>query len=112
MSKKPGMMIYFDMIPAFENMTDEDRGKFFLAMLYYSHMGVVPELDAKLQVAWMFMAPKLDADTERYEKTALARKYATYCRASKKHNTAPIPFEDWLLNYMNAADAEILGGGE
>lgn len=107
MANKPGMMVYFDMIPAFENMTDEERGKFFLAMLHYSQSGVVPALDEKLGMAWMFMMPKLDCDTERYEKTVQSRKYAAYCRFSKQRGIAPMPFEDWLLNSLRAEEAAL-----
>lgn len=107
MVRKPGMMVYFDMLPAFESMTDEERGKFFLAMLHYSQDGVLPELDGKLQIAWQFIVPKINCDTQRYEKTVLSRKYAAYCRISKQHNFDPISFEDWIENYYKAEEATI-----
>ena len=41
---KPGVMIYFDIIPLIEGMSPDDAGQLFLAILKYAQYGEIPSL--------------------------------------------------------------------
>lgn len=98
MSEQPGIMIYFDVLPALEFMSMEQRGQWITAALEYSHYGVIPQLDGMCAMAWAFTKPKLDRDKEQYNLKCLQSKYATYCREEKKQGRDPLEFETWLTD--------------
>lgn len=95
MSERPGIMIYFDVLPALEYMNMEQRGQWITAALEYSHYGVVPQLEGPCAMAWAFTKPKLDHDKERYNFKCLQSQYAAYCRVEKKQGREPVEFEMW-----------------
>lgn len=95
MANRPGVMIYFDIRPNLKLLTLEQRGILFDAILEYGELGVVPELDGILAMAWGFIQPRIDKDAERYNNQVSQRKYATYCREKKRVNEEPLPFDDW-----------------
>lgn len=93
---KPGCMIYFDLRPALEHLSNEELGQLFRAILDFSEFGVVPELSGMAAFAFSFIRPRLERDTERYDGVIVAqRKYAVYVRESKKHGETPLSFEEW-----------------
>ncbi len=77
-------MIYFEVRESLKFLSLEEKGKLFDAVLEYGELGVIPEFDGMLGMAWAFMKPKLDADAERYEDTILQRRYAVATREAKK----------------------------
>ena len=97
MSDKPGVMIYFDILPAIRHMSNADKGILFEAMLEYGQTGMEMELPKRLHVLWPLIQMRLDSDTLRYEKTVITKKYAAYVRWSKKQNINPISFVDWMM---------------
>lgn len=94
---RPGVMIYFEVRESLKFLSLEEKGKLFDAVLEYGELGVIPEFDGMLGMAWAFMKPKLDADAERYEDTVQKRKYANVVKKLKKSDSdADIPsFEQW-----------------
>ena len=62
MGKRPGVMLYFDLRPSLKLLSTEDRGRLFDAILDYAELGVVPELDGMLAMAWEFIRPRIDKD--------------------------------------------------
>ena len=65
--QKPGVMIYFDLRPCLQRLTNEQKGALFSAILNYAENGVLPELDdIAVGVAWDFVKPRIDRDTEVY----------------------------------------------
>ena len=67
MTQRPGVMLYFDVVPCLERLSMEEKGRLFEAILYYGQFGVVPELEGMVGMAWDFIRPRLDRDAERYE---------------------------------------------
>ena len=44
MSKRPGVMIYFDILQVLERISDQDAGRLFRAILEYGRDGKIPAL--------------------------------------------------------------------
>ena len=92
---KPGVMFYFDIRPCIKRLTLEEKGVLFEAILDYAELGVVPELDGVLGVAWDFIQPKLDRDSGQYNRKVEQKQYAVFVREVKKSGGVPPTFEEW-----------------
>lgn len=80
MGKRPGVMLYFDVRPSLRRLSDEEKGRLFEAILDYGENGVIPAFEDRLGVAWDFIQPKIDADSQRYQKITGSRRDAAYAR--------------------------------
>ena len=100
---RPGIMLYFDILVPIRELPDAEKGQLLVAMLEYGQSGKVPEFNGKLglTLAWGFIRPKLDKDSEEYNKTVLKRQYATFCRDRKKKGEPEVSFEYWLMTIDN-----------
>lgn len=94
---RPGIMLYFDILEPIKVLPDADKGRLLVAMLEYGQSGTVPEFDGMLALAWGFVKPKIDKDSEEYNKTVLKRQYATFCRDRKRKGEPDISFEEWVM---------------
>lgn len=94
---RPGIMIYFDILEPIKVLSDAEKGQLLVAMLEYGQTGALPEFDGMLALAWGFVKPKIDKDSDEYNKTVLKRQYATFCRDRKKKNEPEISFDEWLM---------------
>ena len=94
---RPGIMLYFDILEPIKVLPDADKGRLLVAMLEYGQTGVVPVFDGMLALAWGFVKPKIDKDSEEYNRTVLKRQYATFCRDRKKKGEPEISFEEWMM---------------
>lgn len=98
---RPGIMVYFDMMGPLKVLSDADKGRLFWAMLEYGQTGKEPDFDGLLALAWEFVKPKIDKDSEEYNRTVLKRQYATFCRDRKRKGEPDISFEEWLITVDN-----------
>ena len=94
---RPGIMLYFDILEPLRVLPDADKGRLLVAMLEYGQQGILPEFDGMLALAWGFVKPKLDKDSEEYNRTILKRQYATFCRDRKKKGEPEISFDEWMM---------------
>lgn len=94
---RPGIMLYFDILEPIKVLPDADKGRLLVAMLEYGQTGTLPEFEGMLALAWGFVKPKLDKDSEEYNKTVIKRQYATFCRDRKRKGEPEISFEEWLM---------------
>lgn len=94
---RPGIVLYFDFLEPIRVLPDADKGRLLVAILEYGKEGKVPQFDGMLALAWGFIRPKLDRDSEEYEKTILKRQYATFCREIKRKGLPDVDFDDWLM---------------
>lgn len=94
---RPGIMLYFDILEPIKVLPDADKGRLLVAMLEYGQSGIVPVFDGMLALAWGFVKPKIDKDSEEYNKTVLKRQYATFCRDRKRKGEPEISFEEWMM---------------
>ena len=95
---RPGIMLYFDILEPIRVLPDADKGRLLVAMLEYGQLGIVPEFDGLLALAWGFVKPKIDKDSEEYNRSVLRRQYATVCRERKRKGEPDITFDEWLKN--------------
>ena len=100
---RPGIMLYFDILEPIRELPDAEKGQLLVAMLEYGQRGKVPEFEGKLglTLAWGFIRPKLDKDSEEYNKTVLKRQYATFCRDRKKKCEPEVSFDEWVMTIDN-----------
>ena len=100
---RPGIMLYFDILEPIRELPDAEKGQLLVAMLEYGQSGTLPQFDGKLglTLAWGFIRPKLDKDSEEYNKTVLKRQYATFCRDRKKKGEPDISFDEWVMTIDN-----------
>lgn len=94
---RPGIMLYFDILEPIRVLSDSDKGRLLVAMLEYGQSGTVPKFDGMLALAWGFVKPKIDKDSEEYNRTVLKRQYAAFCRDRKKKGEPDIGFDEWLM---------------
>lgn len=94
---RPGIMLYFDILEPIKVLPDADKGRLLVAMLEYGQSGKQPQFEGMLSLAWGFVKPKIDKDSEEYNRTVLKRMYATFCRDRKKKNEPEVSFEEWLM---------------
>lgn len=94
---RPGIMLYFDILRPIRSLSDEEKGRLFIAILEYGQDGIVPEFDGMLAMAWEFIRPRLDRDGESYEAATAQKQYATFCRECKRNDVEKISFDEWLL---------------
>lgn len=94
--KRPGVMLYYDMVEPILSLRDSEKGRLLMAIVAYSRESTEPEFTGRLALAWGYIQPKLDRDAEAYESTRIQRKYATFCRERSKKKLAKIPMEAWL----------------
>ena len=106
---RPGIMLYFDILEPIRVLPDADKGRLLVAMLEYGQSGTLPQFDGDLglTLAWGFVKPKLDKDSDEYNKTVLKRQYATFCRDRKKRNEPEISFDEWVMT-LDASDYQMI----
>lgn len=105
MANRPGVMIYFDMLPALKRLTKVQKADLFEALLEYAQYGVLPEFDdIGVSIAWDFIQPKIDRDGCRYKEKVLKNKYAVYCRWAKQEGLPKPSFAEWLVLNQQAEE--------
>lgn len=92
---RPGVMFYFDIRPCIRRLSLADKGQLFEAILDYAENGIEPELDGALGVAWDFIQPRIDLDSEQYESKVETSQYAAFSRERKKLGLEPIDRDEW-----------------
>ena len=92
---KPGVILYFDVRPCLKRLSDEEKGRLFEAILEYGENGVDPNFEGMLGIAWDFIQPSIDRDSNRYDHQVSQKRYAAYVREAKKKGVGIITFEEW-----------------
>lgn len=65
-AEKKSFVLYHDIRVPLELLTDEQRGKLFVALLNYSEYGELPDFDGALLMAFAFIRTSLDRDAEAW----------------------------------------------
>ena len=95
MSKRPGVMIYFDMLPVLRTLSNTDKGILFEAILEYGANKKEIELTKKTAVIWPLILQRMTVDEIRYNRTFTRRAYASYRRGAKQQGEEPLEFIQW-----------------
>ena len=82
---KKSFVLYHDIRTPLELLTDEQRGKLFIALLNYSEYGDLPDFDGALLMAFAFIRMSLDRDAE-----AWAEKRAKRAEAGRSGGLAKV----------------------
>lgn len=67
------MVLYHDIREPLEQLTMEQRGELFTAILDYSENGIVPSFTGELKMAFAFIRCSLDRDADKWEETRSKR---------------------------------------
>ena len=66
MGENKGFVVYHSYRECFEDLSDEEVGILFKAMLSYSETGEMPEMPKTLKIAFRFIKQQMDANKEKY----------------------------------------------
>lgn len=106
-ARRPGTMIYFDLLNDLEDYTDEEVGKIFRATLNYGLNGEIPVFtDRGMKALWRNIQKAVDVDAHKYGEKVIQRKYAAYCKKAKANGEEPMLYDDWL-NEQETEDNEL-----
>ena len=79
--KRSGILMYFDMKPVLERLSDHEAKELLLAILDYGENGVEPEFrSATLACFGPLLASRMDADMERYQQRVESNRRAARAR--------------------------------
>ena len=93
---RPGLMLYFDILPALDKLPSSAVGELLLATLHYAQDGTEPAFDdSSLAFAWAFLRPSVDRDGAAYEEKRLKGDWLTYCRHCKRDGVDALDFDAW-----------------
>lgn len=96
MNNRPGVMLYFSILPALDSLSPASAGTLLLAAMHYAQDGREPIFeDGTLSFAWSFLKPSIDRDGDVYEEKRLRGSWMTYCRQCKREGNEPLDFETW-----------------
>lgn len=96
---KPGVLLYFGDMAIVDQMSNEEAGIFFRAILEYAQFGTVPQFESHtLNLAWVLIQQKLDKDNEAYLHKIETSAYAAYCREEKRAGRDPVDRAAWTLS--------------
>lgn len=95
--KRPGIIVYFDMYEALKQLSYEQLGRLFLAMMEYGDKGTIPDFgdDCFLRFAWEIARMRIDVDGMSYQEKTASNLYGTYCREAKKKGMEPVSYSFW-----------------
>ena len=100
--QRPGVMLYFEFIPALACLTNEQRGRLLYAALLYAQDGTSPQIDDDpvLSALWPLVQSRADADGIKYDKICrtaqLRRRYGIYKQIQERKGEEVLPFDEWL----------------
>ena len=84
-SKKPGVMLYFELYTMLKQMTVEDAHALIMAIFEYAQNGIVPQFSSQALVyVWEFVRLNIDRDDQRYLKVVEQKRKAAEKRWSKQ----------------------------
>lgn len=93
---RPGVMLYFSILPALDSLPPASAGTLLLAAMHYAQDGQEPVFeDATLAFAWALLKPSIDRDGEVYDEKRLRGEWMTYCRQCKRDGNEAADFETW-----------------
>ena len=93
---RPGLLLYFDILPALDKLPHEAVGELLLKALHYAQDGNEPTFeDSSLTFAWAFLKPSIDRDGATYLDKRQRGDWLVYCRQCKRDGEQPLDFETW-----------------
>lgn len=88
-NKKPGVMVYFELLPLLEQLGDASSGCLFRAILSYGQSGTVPTFDdPTLRAVWVLIQRSIDVDDEAYRRKVEQKRRAANKRWGRTEDDA------------------------
>lgn len=81
---KESFILHTDVWPAVKQLTLEQRGALFSALICYQLGEPRPKMDIQTEMAFLFMSAQMDRDNEKYEQVSAKRRDAANARWSKQ----------------------------
>lgn len=96
-------MVYWETFDVLENLVDGDAKLMLSAIRQYSQYSALPDFTGNtiLSTLWLLIRPKLDADTERYERIREQRRGAINARWEKERQKAAVNEYGSIQPYSN-----------
>lgn len=96
MAERPGIMVYFDLLPQLEEYSPEEVGELFLAMLRFGLDGSIPIFeDRGMRIIWREIQNKIERDNAKYQQRIIDGAYGAYKRDLEKKGGSPMPKDLW-----------------
>ena len=92
---KPGVMIYFELLPVLYHLSNEEKGLLFQAIMQYGQNLQEDPLPDRLTVLWPLVKARIDCDSLRYDKVVIKKKYAAHVRWARRKGMEPLDFVAW-----------------
>lgn len=104
--EKPGVMVYWETFDVLESLVDGDAKLMMSAIRQYSQYGALPDFtgNAILSTLWLLIRPKLDADSERYERIREQRRGAVNTRWERERQRVATDEYGSVQPYSNDTD--------
>ena len=99
MAKKnrPGFMVFHDDLQFVCEMSDEEVGQLFKAMLQYSNSEVLPQFSSTtLKMGWAMVYPMIERDKLRYQTVCDNNSYSAYCKNADARGEKRMTKEEYL----------------
>ena len=97
MAERPGIMVYFDLLPQLEEYSPEEVGILFMAMLEFGAYGTIPTFeDRGMRIIWREVQGKIERDNAKYQQKVLDGAYGAYKREMEKIGREALPKQKWL----------------
>ena len=99
MAKKnrPGFMVFHDDLQFVCEMSDEEVGQLFKAMLRYSNGGELPQFSSTvLKMGWAMVYPMIERDKLRYQTVCDNNSYSAYCKNADARGEVRMSKEAYL----------------
>lgn len=91
---KPGIMLYFDMLPMLELLTNEEAGELLIAAINFG-AGELPEITMpRVKKTWPHLKKRIEADNRAYYEKTRQAEYAVFARDHKG-----ISRKEWEARY-------------
>lgn len=103
MNQRPGVMIYFEILPTIQKLSKADKAALFEAILEYGMRKTLPPMSAKLKVVWPLVQQRLDWDEEKYNQVVAKRAYSAYVRWAKHNDEPYVDFKTWKAQNVEGA---------
>ena len=92
-------MLYFETWEPILHLPENDIVRLLRSTLEYAKNGAEPmEINKNpyLTALWSQIRSTINRDAGRYKERCTKNKYNVYCREEKRHDRAPLVYEDWL----------------
>lgn len=113
--QRPGVVVYFDMLPTLEKLSPEARASILMAALArgqdlsyeadFSNLGDMADR-IRTETLWESYCPRVDSDGEGWRDGIIQRKYAGYKSGCARTGETPISYEDYCEWYERAREKD------